>query len=196
MIGGIVLTACSNNTAVGPDPCTDAHITILLAGAPVAALQIQVLFGDHCNDGDVTAHAQFASSDPSVVVVSATGLVQAVGPGDAMVSATYKGLSASQLVRVLPGEPPLLVGNLDVNVHMDSPVGPSLSGATVEIIAGIGAGQIAIQSPDGFYEFRNITIPPTLTVRATAPGYAPAIVNSSRNGYPPGIPDIVLTRTQ
>jgi hypothetical protein len=51
---------------------------------------------------DVTGAASFTSSDTNVVTVGAGGLVTALHPGTATVTASYQGLNASNAVTVLP----------------------------------------------------------------------------------------------
>ena len=49
-----------------------------------------------------TAQIAYSSSDPTVVSITSDGLLQAVGPGSATVTATFSGLTATKTVTVYP----------------------------------------------------------------------------------------------
>lgn len=87
----------------GPDV---TRITIAgMPGAPLAPMQTaQLAAAALYSDGaakDVTASATWESTDPSVVTVTAAGLVTATGPGKADVSATFGGVSGTASAQVV-----------------------------------------------------------------------------------------------
>ena len=92
-------------------PVAPTAIKIIVSGqtslsvvGETSRLTAQALFTDGSVRG-ITGEARWTSSDPSVIAVSATGLVTAVGVGRAYVSAMYDTKSAGQTVEVLA--PPL-----------------------------------------------------------------------------------------
>ncbi|CAM4138034.1 Ig-like domain-containing protein [Nocardiopsis rhodophaea] len=56
-------------------------------------------------DQDVTADAEWSSSDTGVVTVDASGVATAVAPGEATITATYRGLEATAEVTVTEPAP-------------------------------------------------------------------------------------------
>ncbi|MBB6172174.1 uncharacterized protein YjdB [Nocardiopsis mwathae] len=60
------------------------------------------------NHGDVTADADWSSSDTSVATVDKTGTATAVAPGEATITATYRGLEATAEVTVTEPDPETL----------------------------------------------------------------------------------------
>lgn len=73
--------------------------------APVQ-FQATAYYSDHDPAGrahvaDVTASVQWSSSNEAVLVIDATGLATAVGDGDAVITATKDGVSASTIARTV-----------------------------------------------------------------------------------------------
>ena len=99
-----VVAACGGGGAPpGPEV---VRITIAgMPGTPLAPMQTaQLTAAATYSDGamkDVTATATWDSANPSVVTVSAAGLVTATGPGTADVSATFGGASGTAGAQVI-----------------------------------------------------------------------------------------------
>ena len=99
-----VVGACGGGGA----PTLPEVVRVTVAGMPAAPLApmqtAQLTAAATYSDGavkDVTATATWDSTDPSVVTVSAAGLVTATGPGKADVSATFGGVSGTASAQVI-----------------------------------------------------------------------------------------------
>ena len=98
----VALNACGG----GPSGPEVMRITVAgMPATPLAPMQTaQLTAAATYSDGavkDVTATATWDSTDPSVVTVSAAGLVTATGAGKADVSATIDGLSGTASAQVI-----------------------------------------------------------------------------------------------
>ncbi len=105
IIGSLLLLGCGGDDSTGPSGPT--VVSIAVEGPPGAVTSVgeagPFFATASLSDGtsqDVTADAQWTSSDPSVVTISATGEGQAVGAGQSEVCATYQGVSGCVLVTV------------------------------------------------------------------------------------------------
>src|SRR5262245_29735268 len=56
--------------------------------------------------GDRTSQSKFTSSNPAVVTVSTTGIVQAVGDGEAVITASHDGRQATAKVKASKSKEP------------------------------------------------------------------------------------------
>mgnify|MGYP001192846309 CR=1 FL=1 len=72
----------------------------MLAGSTAQAV-VEAVYSDGSRMA-LTEGVTFASSDESVAKVDASGLVTALGQGDATITAEYEALRAEQLIRVVP----------------------------------------------------------------------------------------------
>lgn len=89
------LTGCDDTiTGLLVDP---AAVTLVVT----ATQQLQV-YGTEADGGvqDVTDEATYTTSDPAVATVDATGLVTAVGPGTATITATYGAFNDTSTITV------------------------------------------------------------------------------------------------
>jgi Bacterial Ig-like domain (group 2) len=100
----VVLTSCANDNPVAPTPTPSSltvscgvtgFTTIGQQGACVARLTLS-----DAATTDLAAGVQWSSSDPAKVTVSSSGVMTAVSPGSAEISAVYSGLSAKQRIDV------------------------------------------------------------------------------------------------
>jgi len=95
---------------------------------------------------NVSALATFSSSNPNVATVSAAGVVTAVNPGDAVITATYLGQSDTVNINVaVPSRPPAVLAHrysfgdaVDSTVLADSVGG--LNGTVLGTVAFTGTG--------------------------------------------------------
>ncbi len=93
---------------------------------------------------NVTAQAQWTSSDPLVVETSSTGVAKGVARGEALIMVRYQSRSASTHTIVTPAGTHKLYGTVT-----DSGIG--LAGVTVAIIDGVGAGLSTVTAGNGTY---------------------------------------------
>ena len=103
IIGSLLLLLGCGGNGTGPPTV----VSIAVEGPPGAVTSVgesaPFFATASLSDGtsqDVTADAQWTSSDPSVVTVSATGAGEAVGVGQSEICATYQGVSGCVLVTV------------------------------------------------------------------------------------------------
>jgi len=95
------------------------------------------------SEQDVTAKALWTSSSPGIARVSATGLLEALSPGDSDVIATLSGIAGTLRVRVSPRL-------VDVSGRVIEKFGEKpLAGATVTIADGPNAGRTTSTGADG-----------------------------------------------
>lgn len=110
--GGMDLLGIRASLAAGPDKVvsTLGSATALTLKANANMVQgsralphVRASFAD-VSDVDLTdtGAATFTSSDPSVLTITADGLVQATGSGSATLTATYAGKSDSKVITVYP----------------------------------------------------------------------------------------------
>src|SRR5690606_15172997 len=84
-VGKVVVTAPQDTTIAGMTVQLTA-VTLSAADAPLSGRAVT-----------------WATADPAIATVSATGIVSGVGPGPAIVTATSEGVSGSFTLEVLPG---------------------------------------------------------------------------------------------
>lgn len=102
----LVLAACSGEkTPVDPGPGEPALIVIAAPATTMVVggtLQLNGAVSDNRGNAIPNAALTWESSDQAVATVSATGLVSAVAPGNATITARSKSASASVAIRVDP----------------------------------------------------------------------------------------------
>lgn len=134
----------------GPAQATTVSIVRLEIAAPASlepGASTQLKATAVKSDGsleDVTARAQWTSSNTSVAQISAAGVITGAARGDAMIGAAYMGRNATRGILVLPNGTFKLSGQI-------TDTGVPLANARIEILSGIGEGQTAITSTSGFY---------------------------------------------
>jgi Carboxypeptidase regulatory-like domain len=140
---------------------------------------------------DVTAEAEWHSSEPDVAVVTGPGRLVSRAPGDALIQVAFNGITVSRHVRVYQGESPLLVLEPDYNSEVQGSIrdvaGVPVSSASVEIIGGHNAGRTALSDANGSYRFLPPFVCGPLTARATKSGFGEATGSSvmCMEGLPP-----------
>lgn len=124
---------------------------------------------------NVTASAQWSSSDPRVVAVDASGVARAVSLGDATISARIQRLQAASQVVVVPAGTYRLTGKIS-----DSGLG--LAGVTVTVISGVGEGLVVTSDAVGAYALYGVR--GQIVLQAKRDGYLNSIegldVNDNR----------------
>ena len=135
----------------------------------------------------------------------APGELEAVSPGDAELSVTYRQTTVTALIRVYPGEPPLWVLRphedpfdksfvwarvLDASGPVGAGVGP---GVLVEIIAGHNAGRSTVTDDQSRYEFELPWVCGVNTFRATKIGWQELVETHTTCGSL-DVPHLRLTR--
>jgi hypothetical protein len=148
---------------VVPGPLQALHLTLPRASAMVGTFQQASVLADYQNVSGVNVTAApgiaFASSDTGVATVSASGLVTAIGPGTATITATLAAKSDSQALAVTP-----LTATLAHRYSFNDPASnptaaDSIGGATATVFGYPGlvgtqvqldpAFQSYVQLPDG-----------------------------------------------
>jgi hypothetical protein len=192
---GLLASACGSSPT-GPVRCGFTNLSITCRPS-TDALRCSAIENNQCRSSDVTTQAQWQSSDPSVVVISSPGSAKSVSPGDAQITASYAFMTASTRVRVLSGQPPLLVGDILGFVRRSPTCGTNdgIPGVLITIMSGLNSGLQATTEDRGQYGFRNIAFAPTVSLRASKAGYREVVVNGEA-GYPPGIPVICMAQAQ
>jgi len=94
---------------------------------------------------DVTAKAEWSSSNPGVLTVNAAGVANAIANGEAQVIARYARRSDSAHTFVLP------IGTFRLTGQVVTESGAGISGVTVRIISGVGEGLTASTGVFGDY---------------------------------------------
>lgn len=103
------------------------------------SLQFEAVVGDEAGGAQTGAPVVWSSDTPEVVFVDQTGVARALSTGVANVEATYRGMTGSATVSVLPG-PTLVVDPAVVSIFGDV-LGDTFSVETVRISNG-GVGRL------------------------------------------------------
>jgi hypothetical protein len=137
---------------------------------------------------DLTATATWTSDDPSIMRITAAGMLEAVAPGDTVVRASHPlAGSGSWPISVFRGTAPLpTFGLFGVVSDGSDPARPPLNGATVVVLNGLRGQQMQVSGvppsflpgywppspsfPSGFYMFFGLPRD-TYRVRVSKPGY-------------------------
>jgi len=111
LVSALALCDCGRSPT-SPTTASDASPTLQVLGpqailVPGESVQLQAIKYENHGQADRTTFAMWTSSDVSVATVSSTGLVLAVAPGSADVSATVDGLTSTIGVRVTASHAPL-----------------------------------------------------------------------------------------
>jgi len=93
---------------------------------------------------NVTEQAQWTSSNPRVLEISATGVAKGIANGDATINVRYQSRSASKGLIVVPTGTYRLKGRVTED-------GLGLAGVTVTVIGGVGEGVMSMTGADGSY---------------------------------------------
>jgi hypothetical protein len=177
---GIVLatsiSACSGDNPTAPSPAptgpTDAvqSITVSTAGSDGVTFQMRAMAARaNGSSSDVTALAQWETSNPELASVAAGGTVTALASGEIEVRARYENAIGS--LRLVVVRPPnttnaLLTGH----VFEAGPNRTPLEGATVTITEGPNRGRTATTDTSGVFGFPRVS-PGTLRFEVRKDGY-------------------------
>jgi len=184
---------CNNGSPTDPR-CSDLTTLAISCTPQGDALQCHASANYYCGPGpDVTAQAEWRSSDPNIVTISAGGVAHAASLGDAQISAVYLGTRGFERVRVLSGQPPLPVFDIGSRVVAMPTCGVNdgVPGAVVTVTIGLNIGRSATTDNRGVYTIPDLVYGP-ISLNASKDGYQDAIVNGAV-GYSPGIPTICIT---
>jgi Bacterial Ig-like domain (group 2) len=165
-IGFVSFRATSNETGLVASP---ASFTLTTAGA-TQQLQVEATYSNGTS-ADVTSGATYASNSTSVAAVSQSGLVTAVGTGNATVIASYGGLASSVSITV------------SIPVPTYSISGSAGAASATVVVAGAATAQITASStgafslsglPSGTY-----TITPSLAESTFVPTSQPITITNA-----------------
>jgi hypothetical protein len=141
--GAIILVGGCDKNPSGPTP-TPASIQVSGTAPPVGVTS-QFVASAIAKDGsqtNVTAQANWLSSDPSIATVSG-GVVQGLAPGTAEISASYGGIRGAMLVGVTANPCAFMVSPMDATL-------PGSGGQVtvdVRMTSGVGCAWTATASP-------------------------------------------------
>jgi Bacterial Ig-like domain (group 2) len=127
------LASCGDGGTGTDAPTPVASVTVSLAELtlPVGeSQQLTAIMRDQAGNQLDGRSVTWATTEPTVATVSATGLVTGVGPGAATVTATSEGKSGSVAVSVEP----------NVSLVITLPTNPIESGTSVQATASISSG--------------------------------------------------------
>jgi uncharacterized protein YjdB len=107
---GIDYATGPNNLVQNPGALSTVSMSLapnMVAGYPQKAAALAT-FASVANVPVTMLATNWTSSDPTVARVDQNGLVTAIGPGSASISATFRGMTASATVNVSAATPPIL----------------------------------------------------------------------------------------
>jgi hypothetical protein len=170
----MMIAACAGSgTATTPNAPTPAMsvsaVTVTSLVSSSTTFQLSAVA--RMSDGtvrDVTASAVWASSNPSLAIVSSAGLLTVVGSGEIEARATYQGvLGALRIVVTRP--PPQAVYAVSGVSREAAPTARVLADLRIEITGGPDSGMVVITDAGGFFHFT--LAPGLIAMQATKDGY-------------------------
>jgi Carboxypeptidase regulatory-like domain/Bacterial Ig-like domain (group 2) len=172
----LFVPACSGRTATAPtssstNPTAPAVVRITVVGATPAVggasqWSASATFTDATTQ-DVTERAQWRSSATAVATVSATGMVTAIAPGDADITATVDSIVGTRRASVSAPAP---VRYTLTGVISDMTSRGGVPNARVEVTNGMNAGMAVTTDAAGVYSIQGLSAD-TFRLRASASGY-------------------------
>lgn len=156
--------AVGTPTSMRLDPCA--------FDSDVARCPLFARWGElYATELNATDEAQWSSGSPNVVRVVSAGILRAVAPGEAVITAQYRGFQHQSRFRVLSEGPPWRVYTGEYHVQVRDSNDAYLEGVNVEILAGGNAGMHAVSDQFGRAIFFGDSVCGPITVRGTKPGY-------------------------
>ncbi len=160
------------SSATSPSP-NGTPAALIVSGSPAATSTFQLTATARLSDGatrDVTTSAQWETSNRSVAMISATGMVTVIATGQVEFRATYLGVAGSlQLLLTAPTHGAFTLSGI---VREVAPNQRTLGGAQVSIITGPDAGRTATSDASGFYQLTGVSAG-TVSVVTTLDGFDP-----------------------
>jgi hypothetical protein len=157
ILAALPLASCGSKEETSPQPPTSptpvapapvlVRLELLAPDTIAPGESVRLTVNATASDGsveNVTAQAQWTSSNAGVLEISSTGIATAKARGEAFISARYQQRAASTRVLMLPAGTYRLGGRV-------TDMGFGIAGATVTVIGGVGEGQTAITTGDGSY---------------------------------------------
>jgi hypothetical protein len=154
--------ACSSNehnpgSPTSPTPPGVTVKAVTVTAAPRTSSSFQMTARADMSDGtsrDVTAEAQWATSNNDVATIAAGGVLTIVKSGQVDVRATYQSATGSTSMNVTaPDGPPGPLIILSGTVSETPPGAKPLDGVTVRITEGPGAGRSTVTEGGGRFGF-------------------------------------------
>jgi Big-like domain-containing protein len=160
IVSGLVFASCDSNptrpSGQPPPPLPQPPVSLTrldvsmpqsIAPQTSAQLAATAVKSDGSTE-DVTTQAQWSSSSPNVVQVSASGLATASRVGEVTITARYQSRSASApLLALMPGTYKL-TGRI-------TEAGSSIDGVGLAVVSGVGEG-LATRTRDGYFTFLGV----------------------------------------
>ena len=172
VISVAVLPSCGSNPPTTPSQPSTVRVSGPSSIAPGTSAQLYAYF--NTSPIDVSATAQWHSSDTSILTVSTTGLASAIQSGDVTVTATYSAVNGSQAIIVVPASTFRLSGSVQG-------FGVPLMGASVQVTAGVGTGLSTSTDSSGNYKLYGVAGAIQLTVSKDLYGTSTQAVTVTSN---------------
>jgi hypothetical protein len=170
----VVASVGCGSSATSPTPASGSVTALLVSSSASATGSFQLAATARMTDGgtrDVTASAQWETSNRSLATISGKGLVTVVGAGQVEFRATYLGVVGALQLLVSPA-PSHDTFALSGVVHEVEPNERSLAGARIDIITGPDAGRFAVSDAAGFYQLTGVSAG-SIAVVTTLDGFEP-----------------------
>jgi carboxypeptidase family protein/Big-like domain-containing protein len=176
--------ACSSSdkssgspTSPSPTPSPSPTLSVrsvTVTAAPRTASTFQMAARAEMSDGsarDVTADAQWATSNADLATISPAGVLTVVHSGQVDVRATYQNVTGTLAMTVAAMPPPgstLVI--LSGTTSETPPAAKPLANVTVRVTSGPGAGRSTVTDPQGRFGFTEFPAG-ELTLEAVKDGY-------------------------
>lgn len=163
----MMLAACGGNTNPASPTATTTVSSVSLTSSAMSSSVLQVTAIALLSDGstrDVTAAANWATSNSGVAVVSISGRLTIVGSGDVDVRATYQNVVGT--LKLLLSQKFALSGVVTEGPPTNGP----LANARVEITAGAEAGTFVLTDANGAFRVNTVTAG-AIDLQTTKAGY-------------------------
>ncbi len=181
----VAVVSCSGKGTKTPSPIsptptptpTPSAVRLELSVPPSIApgtsvqLSVNAVKSDNSVE-NVTARAQWFSSDPRVIEVDSSGVAKANAFGETVITVRYQTLRAAAQTLVVPAGSYRLKGTVK-----DSGLG--LSGVTITVITGVGEGLTATTDGNGGYALYGVR--------------GRVVLQAKRDGYLNGIEELDVT---
>ena len=169
----MMLAACGGNSGQSPSaptPTPAPSVTSLtITSTSSSSTTFQLTATARLSDGstpDVTSSSAWTTSNSSLAIVSATGLLTVVGTGEVEARATYRSVLGTMKMTVA-APPKFSVGGV---VREVPPHSSLLANVRVEIMEGPDSGAIAMTDGGGVFRFSALSIG-IIGMQATKDGF-------------------------
>jgi hypothetical protein len=184
IVSAVMLAGCSgknNENPLGPSPTPTPSPSpgatvrsVVLQSTSTSTSTFQMSARADMSDGstrDVTRLSKWETSNPTLAVVSDSGVLNVVGSGQVEVRATYESVTGAMGLLV-SGPPKPSTYALAGTAVEATPVSKILQGVRLQVVEGADAGMAETTDMNGTFRFSTLK-PGTITIEATKEGYLP-----------------------